>query len=111
MDKYNEIFELIQEQVDNGELTLEEAEALNDAAYSKYVEESSNEIETLEDAMTAIDNLLTAVESGGEEEGAEITEASVDEMRLRVYDAFEEGVISEDDKNTMLDLLNLENYE
>lgn len=36
---------------------------------------------------------------------------SVDDLRLRVYEAYEEGVISEYDKDTFLEYLDLENYE
>lgn len=35
---------------------------------------------------------------------------SVDEMRLRVYDAFEEGKIDETDKDLFLNMLDINNY-
>lgn len=41
MNKYDLIFESLQEYLDNGEITLEEAEILNDYAYDKYVEEAT----------------------------------------------------------------------
>ena len=41
MNKYDLIFESLQESLDNGEITLEEAEILNDYAYDKYVEEAT----------------------------------------------------------------------
>ena len=41
MNKYDLIFESLQESLDNGEITLEEAEVLNDYAYDKYVEEAT----------------------------------------------------------------------
>lgn len=41
MDKYELIFEKIQEQLEKGEITLEEAEALNDVAFNRYVTEGN----------------------------------------------------------------------
>lgn len=41
MDKYEVIFESLQERVNKGELTMEQAERLNDLAYTKYVTEAS----------------------------------------------------------------------
>ena len=41
MNKYELIFEAVQEALDNNEITLEEAEILNDYAYDKYVEEAT----------------------------------------------------------------------
>ena len=41
MNKYDLIFEAVQESLNNGEITLEEAELLNDYAYDKYVEEAT----------------------------------------------------------------------
>ena len=38
MNRYNIIFEALQERVELGELTVEQAEVLNDIAYEKYVE-------------------------------------------------------------------------
>lgn len=40
MDKYEIIFNALQERVNTGELTIEKAEQLNDLAYEKYVTES-----------------------------------------------------------------------
>jgi hypothetical protein len=216
---YNLFADVIQESIDNGELTEEEANDWNDTVYSVLIEstdspELDNESITLEEAMSAIDELLTeksaldAVKSlekkvGGAATGAAgavsktakkefakaknfagdskalkdlyksdgkealeltnnkakkafavagasvdkasakvskaaktaagasataalaakrkltpkktvkptVTKESVDEMRLRVYDAFEEGTISEEEKDTYLDYLNLDNYE
>lgn len=42
MNKYELIFEAVQEALDNNEITLEEAEFLNDYAYDRYITESSN---------------------------------------------------------------------
>ena len=41
MNKYELIFEAVQEALDNNEITLEEAEALNGYAYDKYIMESA----------------------------------------------------------------------
>lgn len=92
MDKYNQIFDIIQESVNSGEIDIDTASKLNDAAYATYVE--------------------SANQSDDEEvEESTITEADVDAMRLRVFDAFESGVIGEDEKVTMLALLDVDNYE
>ena len=40
MNKYDLIFEAVQEFLDNGDITLEEAEFLNDYAYKRYITES-----------------------------------------------------------------------
>lgn len=40
MDKYNEIFEALQEKVNNGSISSEFAESVNDLAYEKYIVEA-----------------------------------------------------------------------
>ena len=64
MTKYEMIAEALQEKVNNGELTLEDANKINDLAYEKYygsvVEEASNENKDLE----LIDELRALVEAG-----------------------------------------------
>ena len=67
MTKYEKIAEVLQERVDNGELSLNDAERLNDLAYQKYVieaegfiEEAANESKDLE----LIDKLRALVEAG-----------------------------------------------
>lgn len=50
MNKYELVFESLQKSLSNGEITLEEAEVLNEYAYDKYVEEAtrlSKEIDKL----------------------------------------------------------------
>ena len=73
-----------------------------------------------EDYQKRIQKLINAIEDAQAEvspkvtvkkESAEITEEDVDSMRLRVYEAVEEGAITDDDKHMMLEMLNLENYE
>ena len=39
------------------------------------------------------------------------TKESVDDMRLRVYEAYESGMLDEDEKDTYLEYLDLNNYE
>ena len=41
MNKYNLIVESLQKSLDNGEITLEEAEVLNDYVYDRYIEEKT----------------------------------------------------------------------
>ena len=41
MDKYEIMFEAIQEQYENGDITFEEAEMLNEESYNKYVESTA----------------------------------------------------------------------
>lgn len=60
MSRYELIAEALQEKVNLGELTLEEANKINDLAYSKYVEEASKENKDLE----LIDKLRELVEAG-----------------------------------------------
>lgn len=43
MNRYEMIFDAIQEKVNSGELSLEKANEVNDLAYDKYVTESSYE--------------------------------------------------------------------
>lgn len=52
MTRYEKIFESLQEKVNSGEMTFEEAEELNDIAFEKYATESDDL--TLEEAMDAI---------------------------------------------------------
>ena len=46
MSKYDIIFEKLQDKVDSGELTIEDAQILNDAAYEKYVTEFKVDIQS-----------------------------------------------------------------
>ena len=55
MNKYDIIFEALQEKLENGELTMEEAEALNDAAYNRYVTEANAYNKFLDKRSKAID--------------------------------------------------------
>lgn len=103
MDKYNQIFDIIQESVNSGEIDIDTANKLNEAAYATYVE-GANQSDDDEDAAES-------ATTEKEVEESTITEADVNAMRLRVFDAFESGVISEDDKVTMLALLDVNNYE
>lgn len=60
MSKYEKIAEVLQERVNNGELTLEDANRLNDLAYSKYVTEAENENKDVE----LVEELLEKVKGG-----------------------------------------------
>ena len=60
MTKYEIIFEALQEKVNSGELTFEDASTLNDMAYEKYVVEASDNSKDLE----LIDELRGLVEAG-----------------------------------------------
>ena len=62
--------------------------------------------------------LLSILEAAENEAGEVETETTdddvmeaVDDLRLRVFEAYENGSISEDDKNTFLEYLNPENYD
>lgn len=59
VEKYNAIFESLQEKVNNEELTCEQAEELNVAAYNKYVVESKKD-----DISDMLEELADAVEDG-----------------------------------------------
>lgn len=60
MTKYEIIYEELQSRVDKGELTVEQAEVLNDLAYDKYATESADNSKDLE----LIDQLRGLVEAG-----------------------------------------------
>ena len=51
MDKYDAIFESLQEKVNSGEITIEEAEAVNTAAYEKYVVAEESKAEDIADLL------------------------------------------------------------
>lgn len=133
-NKYNEFYESLQAQVNDGSLSIESANVLNDIYYEKFVLESDefasdeanseqDEVKvSLESAMNAIDEILTEKETAStnadttEEpvsesvnnvtEGAEeITKENVDEMRLRVYEAATAGLITEEEKVAFLSKL------
>ena len=55
MNKYDIIFEALQEKLENGELTMEEAETLNDAAYNRYVTEANAYNKFLDNRSKAMD--------------------------------------------------------
>lgn len=62
------------------------------------------------------DNLLGILEAASEYENEDVATDDeimehVDDLRLRVYEAYEEGTISEEEKDTFLEYLNPENYE
>ena len=129
MTMYDVIHEELQDRVDCGMLTLEDAEILDDVAYERYVDDCEDDDITLEDAMDYIDDVLTEAESSifdkhkmkkyeslkndklAKINNANTVKESVDEMRLRVYEAHDEGLISESDRDLYLDYLDLENYE
>ena len=60
MTKYEIIYEELQNRVNEGLLTLEDAELINDMAYEKYVNESKDESKDLE----LIDQLRSLIENG-----------------------------------------------
>lgn len=70
MNRYEAIYESLQEQVNEGTLSVEDAEILNQMAFEKY-----NDDVTLEDAVVAIDELLTEAEK-----------MSANERRLKALD-------------------------
>lgn len=72
----------------------------------KYQRKIQELINAIDDAETEISGKFKVTN-----ESSEITEEDVNSMRLRVYEAFEEGAITDDDKHMMLEMLNLENYE
>lgn len=60
MNKYDMIFESLQERVNNGELTVDDANRLNDLAYEKYVVNESKK----DDDLAMIDDLRSKIEAG-----------------------------------------------
>lgn len=69
MTKYDILYEAIQEQYENGDLTLETAEYLNDVAYEQYHDvEYVDESELLSEAVEYLDNIFEeAVNSKSDE--------------------------------------------
>ena len=175
MDRYDLIVEELQRRIDAGELSLEDANKINDEAFAKYVGEEAStedtdtdEQPTLEQVLDTIDEYLTEaknckVATGETVIGAdkksdtnagngdfahkniEASESNVSpeeglgskkysgqidslvdfsdsqketdfdkkmrDTRLRVYEAFEVGIIDEEEKSVMLEMLDLENYK
>lgn len=76
MNEYNAIFEALQEKLNNGEITLEQAQECNDLAYEKYVKELQDEINfddlTAEDVIEMTEGFIDIFE---DEEETEITES------------------------------------
>ena len=52
MTKYEIMYEALQEKVNSGELTVEDAEILNDIAYEKYGKDMTDYTESSEEGMT-----------------------------------------------------------
>lgn len=171
---YEKVADRLQEKIDAGELTLEQAQAINDRAYEQYMAEAATEAETeddltLEEVMSGIDDYLiekackvcdgssvigadaksdaksmpekqvaktpiSADESNanpdkglgsktlspdiaklisvGDSQKEDVMDVveSVNALRLRVFDAYETGLITAEEKAAMLDDLNLDNY-
>lgn len=89
MSKYEQIVEALQNKVDNGELTLEDANRLNDLAYDKYVLEASDEKD-----LELIDELRSLVEAGK-------VKLSKDDVKCikELIDSAEDDDSKEDDKS------------
>ena len=58
MDKYEIMVEYLQEAVDKGELSLEEANMINNAAYERYVESEDSDMITVEEALDLVEDIL-----------------------------------------------------
>ena len=66
MEKYEMIFEALQNKLSNGEITFEEAESLNNAAYEKYVVEGNafnRVVKDKEKKAQKLDNKANAYEN------------------------------------------------
>ena len=81
MDKYEVIFESLQERVNKGELTMEQAERLNDMAYAKYVTEASKS-SPLKDMLPKLKKIKDAKPSeyDGQEEVKEFVDKYYDDI-------------------------------
>lgn len=118
MTKYSLLAEAIQEKLDNEELSLEDANVLNDMAYEKYADEEIDESElydesedvTLGDVLGYIESALDDAEKNAYSESV-VTEDDVEHMIDRVQAAYEAGAISEEDALGYLELLDLDNYD
>lgn len=79
MTKYEIIFESLQEKVNTGELTLEDAEILNDVAYEKYAEDETE----YEEAGMTYEEYLESME---EEMFGEATRLAKEIQKKRMSD-------------------------
>ena len=58
------------------------------------------------------DNIRKKYEKGVEESTSDIDlNDDINSLKLRIYEAYDEGIITESDKDLMLEYLNLDNYE
>ena len=119
MTKYEAIADQIQHRYDIGEITLEQANELNDMAYNKYISEMADindgEI-TPEEYLEALESVLDDENEGlTPEEYLEALESALDdenddsdvtEMKLKVYEAYESGEITLEDRDDLLEYLN-----
>lgn len=120
MTKYSLLAEAIQEKLDNGELSLEDANVLNDMAYEKYADEEVSDSEVYEESEgpVTLGEVLNFVEASLDKaiynESSEeevITEEDVQNTIDRVHAAYESGLISEEDALAYLEMLDLDNYQ
>lgn len=104
MKKYDDILLEAYESHKNGEITDSELEAIKEAVeekrYNDFLMEKKNTSEKREN------NEEKEVSESVEELANE-----VDKLRLSVYEAYKDGIISEEDKNTFLEHLDIDNYE
>ena len=63
MDKYDIIFEALQEKYNEGELTMEEVIDLNEAAYQKYVVEKTNASSIFKDTKVEYKNSIKKIKT------------------------------------------------
>jgi hypothetical protein len=109
-NKYNEFYESLQAQVNDGSLSIESAIVLNDIYYEKFVLESDefasdeanseqDEVKvSLESAMNAIDEILTEKETAAT--NADTTEEPVSESENPAPIEKREFVVSEEKNET-----------
>lgn len=127
-EKYEAIVESLTEKLNSGELTEEQAIVLNDAAYTKYVGEGKEEdcdcdeddcpiyLAKKEKKDSEDDDSKKKKKSSKKKEKDECDDdeeddeyrkesVDVDTVKLHVFEAFEEGKITEDEKVLFLSVL------
>ena len=110
--EYNELKLAIYESAESGEITESQKHELLDLLDNKsgVIGESSEDI-TLGDAMNYINSVISErCEETVDLDNEDVTE-SVNALRLNVYEAFENNAITEEERDTFLEYLNVENYE
>ena len=87
MEIYNDIVDYLQESVDNGTLSFEDARIINDIAYEKYVNNYSSDLMTVEEALDLVEEIISiesTVDDNGTNNNTPITNSNVIEAKAKI---------------------------